>query len=174
MVQGPPQHLAHFRMFDRCIMGLDRELAKPFEFLHRIGCDDARQQGRVRLALSRRSRDAMAAARRNPVGANAPPGDAQAVLNLYGTAKHALQLWRRRAAAKPEWAGAGIPLNVIALGFFDAPAAAPFLSDPDWSAAMGRLAPQERHRRGSSRQLRAAVLYLHDRQVFARHTFMPC
>lgn len=55
------------------------------------------------------ARDAMAAARRNPVGANAPPADAQAALNLYGTAKHALQLWCRRAAAKPEWAGAGIP-----------------------------------------------------------------
>jgi NAD(P)-dependent dehydrogenase (short-subunit alcohol dehydrogenase family) len=87
------------------------------------------------------ARDAMASARQNPAGANAPPGDAQAALNLYGTAKYALQLWCRRAAAKPEWAGAGIPLNVIALGFFDTPGAAPVLSDPNRCAALARLAP---------------------------------
>ncbi|MBV9276072.1 MAG: SDR family NAD(P)-dependent oxidoreductase, partial [Verrucomicrobia bacterium] len=86
------------------------------------------------------ARDAMVA-RRNPFGADAPPPDAQAALNLYGTAKYALQLWCRRAAPKPEWAGAGIVLNVISFGVFDTPGAAPILSDPNWSAAMGRLVP---------------------------------
>jgi NAD(P)-dependent dehydrogenase (short-subunit alcohol dehydrogenase family) len=60
---------------------------------------------------------------------------------LYGAAKHALQLWCRRAAATPDWAGAGISLNVIALGFFDTPAAAYVLADPAKRAAMQRLAP---------------------------------
>ena len=45
-------------------------------------------------------------------------------LDLYGSAKHALNRWCRRAAVKPEWAGAGIPLNVVAPGFIDTPAAA--------------------------------------------------
>ena len=45
-------------------------------------------------------------------------------LALYGAAKRALQLWCRQAAPTPEWAGAGIPLNVVALGFYDTPAAA--------------------------------------------------
>ena len=105
------------------------------------------------------ARDAMAAAKRNPVGPNAPPGDAQAALHLYATAKYALQLWCRRAAAKPEWAGAGIPLNVIALGFFDTPAAAPVLSDPNRRAAMGRLAPLRGAYPGRPEEAAAALFW---------------
>ena len=104
------------------------------------------------------ARDASAAARQNPAGANAP-GDVQAALNLYGTAKYALQLWCRRAAAKPEWAGAGIPLNVIGLGFFDTPAAAPVLSDPNWRAAMGRLAPLRGAYPGRPEEAAAALFW---------------
>ena len=67
--------------------------------------------------------------------------DVQTSLDLYGAAKLALQLWCRRAAPGPLWAGAGIPLNVVALGFYDTPAAAYVLSDPSSRAAMGDLAP---------------------------------
>jgi NAD(P)-dependent dehydrogenase (short-subunit alcohol dehydrogenase family) len=105
------------------------------------------------------ARDTMAAARRNPVDANGPPGDAQAALSLYGTAKYALQLWCRRAAAKPEWADAGITLNVIALGFFDTPAAAPVLSDPNRCAAMGRLAPLRGAYPGRPEEAAAALFW---------------
>jgi len=69
------------------------------------------------------------------------PEEVEAALELYGVAKHALQLWCRREAVKPEWAGAGIPLNVVALGFFDTPAAAYILSDPQRRAAMGAMVP---------------------------------
>ncbi len=62
-------------------------------------------------------------------------------LDLYGSAKHALNRWCRRVAVKPEWAGAGIPLNVVAPGFIDTPAAAYILSDPERRAAMGRMVP---------------------------------
>jgi NAD(P)-dependent dehydrogenase (short-subunit alcohol dehydrogenase family) len=76
----------------------------------------------------------------------ATPGDptpqpAQVGLDLYGSAKRALQLWCRKAAGGPDWAGAGIPLNVVALGFYDTPAAASVLGDPDARAALGRLFP---------------------------------
>jgi NAD(P)-dependent dehydrogenase (short-subunit alcohol dehydrogenase family) len=91
-------------------------------------------------AANAAARDAFAARTQVPVGENAP-GHAGAALDLYAAAKRALQLWCRRAAAKPEWAGAGIPLNVIALGVFDTPAAASILSDPARRAAMARLAP---------------------------------
>jgi len=76
-------------------------------------------------------------------GAGAPPPDAapDASLALYGAAKQALQRWCRKAAVGPAWAGAGIPLNVVALGFFDTPAAAQVLGDPALKAAMGRTAP---------------------------------
>src|SRR5260370_5189566 len=52
-------------------------------------------------------------------------------LDLYGSAKHAMNCWWRRVAGRPEWAGAGIPLNVVAPGLMDTPAAAYILSNPE-------------------------------------------
>ena len=69
-------------------------------------------------------------------------GEGQEIaLALYGAAKLALNRWCRRAAASPDWAGAGIPLNVVALGFYDTPAAAPVLNDPEARGAMAAMAP---------------------------------
>ena len=62
-------------------------------------------------------------------------------LDLYGCAKHAMNSWCRRVASKPDWAGAGIPLNVVAPGFIDTPAAAYILSDPERRAAAGQMVP---------------------------------
>lgn len=77
--------------------------------------------------------------------------------DLYGYAKQALNRWCRRAAVKPEWAGAGIPLNVIALGFFDTPAAAYILSDPKLREQMRRMVPMRAAYPGRPEQA-AAVL----------------
>jgi NAD(P)-dependent dehydrogenase (short-subunit alcohol dehydrogenase family) len=83
------------------------------------------------------------AARREPqTGANRLlPSNTDLPLDLYGNAKHALQRWCRRAAVTPEWGGAGIPLNVVALGFFDTPAAAYVLNDPKSNSAMAAMVP---------------------------------
>jgi len=62
-------------------------------------------------------------------------------LDLYGNAKYALNSWCRRVASQPQWAGAGIPLNVVAPGFIDTPAAAYILSDPGRRAAAGQMVP---------------------------------
>jgi NAD(P)-dependent dehydrogenase (short-subunit alcohol dehydrogenase family) len=83
------------------------------------------------------TRKAIDAAKAQPTS----PEAVQTALDLYGAAKRALQLWCRRAASKPEWAGAGVSLNVVALGFFDTPAAAYILSNPDARAATSRLVP---------------------------------
>ncbi len=72
------------------------------------------------------------------------PDVAQFPLDLYGNAKRALQLWCRRAAPRSEWAGAGIPLNVVALGFYDTPAAAYVLNDPKSRAAAAETIPLKR------------------------------
>jgi NAD(P)-dependent dehydrogenase (short-subunit alcohol dehydrogenase family) len=58
----------------------------------------------------------------------------KAPVDLYGSAKYALNCWCRRVAAKPQWAAAGIPLNVVAPRVIDTPAAAWILSDPDTRA----------------------------------------
>ena len=62
-------------------------------------------------------------------------------LDLYGNAKLALQRWCRSVAATKQWAGAGITLNVVALGFFETPAAAYVLSDRQTRETMSRLFP---------------------------------
>jgi NAD(P)-dependent dehydrogenase (short-subunit alcohol dehydrogenase family) len=67
--------------------------------------------------------------------------EGKSALDLYGSAKHALTRWCRRAATGPQWAGAGIPLNVVAPGVIDTPAAAYILSDPELRARMGAMAP---------------------------------
>jgi len=62
-------------------------------------------------------------------------------LALYGLAKLALNQWIRRESIGPAWAGAGIPLNSVALGFFDTPAAAAILSDPELRAQGAAMTP---------------------------------
>jgi NAD(P)-dependent dehydrogenase (short-subunit alcohol dehydrogenase family) len=78
-------------------------------------------------------------------------------LDLYGNAKYALNCWCRRVASTPDWAGAGIPLNAIAPGFIDTPAAAYILSDPERSAQAGRMVPLRDAYPGRPEQM-AAIL----------------
>lgn len=72
---------------------------------------------------------------------NPLPANVQAPLDIYGSAKLALHRWCRAAAPKAEWAGAGIVLNVVALGFYDTPAAVYVLNDPQSRAAMAGMVP---------------------------------
>jgi NAD(P)-dependent dehydrogenase (short-subunit alcohol dehydrogenase family) len=60
----------------------------------------------------------------------------------YGIAKRALNGWVRRTAPTAEWAGAGIPLNAVAAGVVDTPAAAWILADAQVRAAVEAAAPQ--------------------------------
>ncbi len=78
-------------------------------------------------------------------------------LDLYSSAKHALNCWCRRVAHKPGWASSGIPLNVVAPGFIDTPAAAYILSDPERRAAAGRMVPMRGAYPGRPEQM-AAIL----------------
>ncbi|HLZ84507.1 MAG TPA: SDR family oxidoreductase [Caulobacteraceae bacterium] len=96
-----------------------------------LGPTDA---GLVDACLSLNEPRAIAAGREAVAAGKGP-------LDLYGSAKHALNRWCRKAAVEPLWAGAGIPLNVVALGFFDTPAAAYILADPDRRAEAGRIVP---------------------------------
>jgi NAD(P)-dependent dehydrogenase (short-subunit alcohol dehydrogenase family) len=74
-------------------------------------------------------------------GTDSLPDSGQTALALYATAKQALQHWCRRVAPTQEWAGMGITLNVVALGFYDTPAAAYVLSNPPLRASMAARVP---------------------------------
>jgi NAD(P)-dependent dehydrogenase (short-subunit alcohol dehydrogenase family) len=88
------------------------------------------------------------------------PDAAQAPLALYGAAKQALQRWCRRAAPTDAWAGAGITLNVVALGFYETPAAAYVLGDPQQRAAMAKLSPLEGSFPGRPEAAAALIAFL--------------
>jgi NAD(P)-dependent dehydrogenase (short-subunit alcohol dehydrogenase family) len=109
-------------------------------------------------AATAAARDRTAAGKHLAVDANSPDVE-EAGLSVYGSAKRALQLWCRSAAPTSAWAGAAIPLNVVALGFFDTPAAAYFLSDPDARAAMSRLAPLRGAYPGRPEEAAAALFW---------------
>ena len=79
--------------------------------------------------------------------------------HLYGSAKHALNRWCRRAAVEPAWAGAGIPLNVIAPGVVDTPAAAWILSDPGHREEMWRRVPLPAARPARPEQIAALIAW---------------
>jgi NAD(P)-dependent dehydrogenase (short-subunit alcohol dehydrogenase family) len=74
-------------------------------------------------------------------GTDGLPASARTPLVLYGAAKRALECWCRRVAPTEEWAGAGVILNAVALGFYDTPAAANVLSNPGLRASMAALTP---------------------------------
>jgi NAD(P)-dependent dehydrogenase (short-subunit alcohol dehydrogenase family) len=62
--------------------------------------------------------------------------------SAYGIAKRALNGWVRRTAPTPEWAGVGIPLNAVAPGVVDTPAAAWILADDEVRTTIEAAAPQ--------------------------------
>jgi NAD(P)-dependent dehydrogenase (short-subunit alcohol dehydrogenase family) len=94
---------------------------------------------------------ALAAARDNGVETDG--------LALYSNAKHALNTWCRRSAVAAEWAGAGIPLNTVALGFFDTPAAAYILSSSELSAQAAGMVPMRGVFPGRPEQAAAALAW---------------
>ncbi len=79
-------------------------------------------------------------------------------LDLYSNAKHSLNCTgAEESRSHQRWAGAGIPLNVVAPGFIDTPAASYILSDPNTRAAMERMVPMRGVYPGRPEQM-AAIL----------------
>jgi len=78
-------------------------------------------------------------------------------LDLYGSAKHALNRWCRREAVKPQWAGRGAALNAIAFGVIETPAAAWILNDAGAREQMKKMAPMEGANPGKAEQAAALI-----------------
>ncbi len=60
---------------------------------------------------------------------------------LYPSSKAALAQWVRRDCVTPEWAGAGIPLNVVAPGVVRTPMSAALFADERMKQVMDRAVP---------------------------------
>lgn len=60
---------------------------------------------------------------------------------IYSSSKAALARWLRRNAAKPEWAGAGIPLNAIGPGIVVTPMTADLTATDEARAALDQMVP---------------------------------
>jgi NAD(P)-dependent dehydrogenase (short-subunit alcohol dehydrogenase family) len=87
------------------------------------------------------------------------PDGAQTPLDLYGAVKQARQHWCRRVAPTEEWAGAGVILNTVAFGFYDAPAAAYVLSNPGLRASMAAFVPLRGSFRGRPEEAAALLAW---------------
>jgi NAD(P)-dependent dehydrogenase (short-subunit alcohol dehydrogenase family) len=62
-------------------------------------------------------------------------------LILYSAAKRALNQWCQAVAPTTEWASAGIAINVVALGYYDTPAAAFVFGNPEARESVARTVP---------------------------------
>ncbi len=60
---------------------------------------------------------------------------------IYGSSKRALSRWVRRECIKPEWAGAGIPLNAVGPGIVKTPMVADMISSEKARKAIDSLVP---------------------------------
>ena len=83
---------------------------------------------------------------------------------VYGNAKQALNQWCSKSAASSRWAGAGILLNVVALGVYSTPAAAFILSDPERAHAIQALTPLRDAFPGRPRDAAALLCWLISRE----------
>ncbi|MGR0318643.1 SDR family oxidoreductase [Agromyces sp. ZXT2-3] len=68
-------------------------------------------------------------------------GSAEQANLIYGTSKRALVRWIRRLAPRPEWAGAGIPLNAIAPGVVETPMTAQYTGTDEARTAILEMVP---------------------------------
>ncbi|MDP1711283.1 MAG: SDR family oxidoreductase [Candidatus Nanopelagicaceae bacterium] len=60
---------------------------------------------------------------------------------IYGSTKRALSRWIRRECIKPEWAGAGIPLNAVGPGIVETPMVAEMIATAESRAALDAMVP---------------------------------
>ncbi|MFE6401783.1 SDR family oxidoreductase [Streptomyces alboflavus] len=79
---------------------------------------------------------------------------------VYASSKRALVRWVRRAAVTDAWAGAGIPLNVIAPGIVRTPLSRPMLENPETRAVADAGVPMPLHGYADPEQVAPLVDHL--------------
>ncbi|WP_406448162.1 SDR family oxidoreductase [Streptomyces sp. NBC_00876] len=79
---------------------------------------------------------------------------------LYPSSKAALAQWARRTAVAEGWAGAGIPVNVVAPGIVLTPMSAGLFDDPDMKKVMDAAVPMPLNGYLEPEDVARAVLFL--------------
>ncbi|MEU7641815.1 SDR family oxidoreductase [Streptomyces sp. NPDC039016] len=79
---------------------------------------------------------------------------------IYGSSKHAVARWLRRAAVTEDWAGAGIPLNAVAPGTVVTPMTAPLLDDAAMREVVDASLPMPLHGHARPEQIAPVLAWL--------------
>lgn len=79
---------------------------------------------------------------------------------IYGSTKRALSRWVRRECIKPEWAGAGIPLNAVGPGIVETPMVAEMIATAESRAALDAMVPMPLNRYLKARQVSYLLAWL--------------
>jgi NAD(P)-dependent dehydrogenase (short-subunit alcohol dehydrogenase family) len=64
---------------------------------------------------------------------------------IYGTSKLGVSRWIRRESIKPDWAGAGIPLNAVGPGIVETPMVADMIATEESRKQMLQIVPMPLH-----------------------------
>jgi len=64
---------------------------------------------------------------------------------IYGSTKRAVSRWIRRESIKPQWAGAGIPLNAVGPGIVKTPMVADMIATPEAREGILQMVPMPLH-----------------------------
>jgi NAD(P)-dependent dehydrogenase (short-subunit alcohol dehydrogenase family) len=79
---------------------------------------------------------------------------------IYGSTKRAISRWVRRECIKPEWAGAGIPLNAVGPGIVETPMVAKIIATAGSRAATDALGPMPLNYHLKGRQVSYLLAWL--------------
>jgi NAD(P)-dependent dehydrogenase (short-subunit alcohol dehydrogenase family) len=96
---------------------------------------------------------------------------------IYISVKRALQLACRHRAVRPEWAGSGILLNLVAPGMIDTPMMNERLNDPQIFPALKAMMPLATNRYGTPEEVAEVLAFLVSREnslMVGQQIFLDC
>lgn len=79
---------------------------------------------------------------------------------IYASTKRAISRWIRRECIKPEWAGAGIPLNAVGPGIVETPMVGKLIATPESRAAVDAMIPMPLNHYLKARQVAYLLAWL--------------
>jgi NAD(P)-dependent dehydrogenase (short-subunit alcohol dehydrogenase family) len=85
-------------------------------------------------------------------------GGAEAL--IYGSSKRALSRWIRRECIKPEWAGAGIPMNAVGPGIVKTPMVSEMIATPESREYLAKVVPMPLNGYIEPEEVAALILWL--------------